>query len=506
MAEQIGDNEPKMLLNLEQALTSAGPSGFVIAETGAVGDGLLSAVITHASVMPAPVNSNPDGLQVVSRALISPQARFSTGRVLANMQHSVPEGDDYATDFFDLGGDANDEDAEHFSDSMDPYITAVLFSALGKASVQGVITAERSGYLWTVNSVISDFRHAGSIRRGNLRFMLRHHGSLVDALLESIANNACNKSAEALGWPKWALGLGIEHIALAESTSLDNLPVVQATEGILDDFETVEITEDDPFADFIGIDHIVQELREFVVLANEDPQVLQEAGIEAPRVVLLHGPSGTGKTPLAEALADALGAERIVVTYDSVADPYVGNWGKNVAAVFNQAFATEGRKLIIINEADGKLSTGNSGTSGNVWSVLKEYLEEIKGHPGVFLAMTSNHKDVFDPDVLDSKRVQLIIQTELPDEDAIKQMLWQFLKKGKTHDQTLELLKIDYDALALESAGLSGSELHQIVKRLAGSAYAQWVQNGKIGEPKPPTQQQILAAIKKRLSEKQPKD
>ena len=48
---------------------------------------------------------------------------------------------------------------------------------------------------------------------------------------------------------------------------------------------------------------MIAELRTSLILPYEQPQLFQEFGIAQPSGVLLHGPSGTGKTTLAMVLA-----------------------------------------------------------------------------------------------------------------------------------------------------------------------------------------------------------
>ena len=65
---------------------------------------------------------------------------------------------------------------------------------------------------------------------------------------------------------------------------------------------------------------------------------------------LLAGPSGTGKTMAAEALAGALGVPLFHVDLSSVVDKYIGETEKNLERVFSAAENVDG--VLLFDEAD----------------------------------------------------------------------------------------------------------------------------------------------------------
>lgn len=90
-----------------------------------------------------------------------------------------------------------------------------------------------------------------------------------------------------------------------------------------------------------------------------EPLVFEQWGLRKiepyPRCALnFHGPSGTGKTLAAHAIAQKLGRDILIASYAEVESKYVGDGPKNVQALFQAA--ERHRAVLFIDEADSLLS------------------------------------------------------------------------------------------------------------------------------------------------------
>ncbi|MEK7603221.1 MAG: AAA family ATPase [Patescibacteria group bacterium] len=132
----------------------------------------------------------------------------------------------------------------------------------------------------------------------------------------------------------------------------------------------------DSFMDFAGINYILDELRNFVKIANVPQEQLRKAGVEMPQAVLLYGPSGVGKTDLMHATAVQLGAEVIEVNFASLSNMYIGQWAKNIDEIFEGAYSSNNKVMIVMDEFDGLIQTGNPQCNNNIITVLKRQLEK----------------------------------------------------------------------------------------------------------------------------------
>lgn len=111
---------------------------------------------------------------------------------------------------------------------------------------------------------------------------------------------------------------------------------------------------------------------------------LSLAGIPTPSPLLLHGPTGTGKTMLAGAICRRLaGRPAGVVEAHSFVDSYMGNTGKNLAKAFETAGRTD--SLLVLEEVDALAVVRGSGPAGDaqenvrITVALMRLLEQATG-------------------------------------------------------------------------------------------------------------------------------
>ncbi|CAI5502140.1 unnamed protein product, partial [Closterium sp. Naga37s-1] len=81
------------------------------------------------------------------------------------------------------------------------------------------------------------------------------------------------------------------------------------------------------FADFGGIDGVVEQVRELILYPLAHPELYAWLGVEPPRGVLLHGPPGCGKTMLAHAIAREAGVPFFKVAAPEIVSGMSGKEG-----------------------------------------------------------------------------------------------------------------------------------------------------------------------------------
>jgi SpoVK/Ycf46/Vps4 family AAA+-type ATPase len=176
------------------------------------------------------------------------------------------------------------------------------------------------------------------------------------------------------------------------------------------------------------------------------------------------GPSGTGKTICAEAIAHRLGRRLLVVRYAELESMWMGETPKNIAAVFN--LAREQRALLLFDEADA-IASRRSGSvehgfqrEGNL--IVSVLLQELESFRGVVIFAT-NLAANFDPAF--ERRIRTHVLFEMPGVDE-REQIWRV----QMHPSLTPLATdVDFRALA-EGYGVSGGDIRNAVLKAALAA------------------------------------
>ena len=179
------------------------------------------------------------------------------------------------------------------------------------------------------------------------------------------------------------------------------------------------------------------------------------------------GPPGTGKTICAEAIAQALGRQLLVVRYAELESMWMGETSKNVTAIFRTA--REEQAVLLFDEADAiaarrstSVDTGSQRESNSVVNVL---LQELERYTGVVIFAT-NLAANFDPAF--ERRIRTHVLFELPGE-AERVRMW----KVQLHPSKTPLGgDVDFNALARDYE-VSGGDIQNAVLKAALAAAAE---------------------------------
>jgi SpoVK/Ycf46/Vps4 family AAA+-type ATPase len=179
------------------------------------------------------------------------------------------------------------------------------------------------------------------------------------------------------------------------------------------------------------------------------------------------GPPGTGKTICAEAIAQSLGRQLLVVRYAELESMWMGETSKNVAAIFRTA--REEQAVLLFDEADaiaGRRSTSvDSGSQRESNTVVNVLLQELERYTGVVIFAT-NLAANFDPAF--ERRIRTHVLFELPGETE-RVRIW----KVQLHPSRTPLAPdVDFDALAHDYQ-VSGGDIQNAVLKAALAAAAE---------------------------------
>ncbi|TNE30568.1 MAG: AAA family ATPase, partial [Alphaproteobacteria bacterium] len=105
------------------------------------------------------------------------------------------------------------------------------------------------------------------------------------------------------------------------------------------------------YDDVGGMGDTIQQLREMVELPLRYPELFTRLGVDPPKGVLLHGPPGTGKTRLAQAVANESDATFFTINGPEIMGSGYGESEKRLREVFEEA-TRSAPAIIFIDEID----------------------------------------------------------------------------------------------------------------------------------------------------------
>ncbi len=188
----------------------------------------------------------------------------------------------------------------------------------------------------------------------------------------------------------------------------------------------------------------------------------------------LYGPSGTGKSLCAEALAHRLGRAVINVDYAQIESKYPGDTPKNIVRCFETA--REHDAVLVFDEADSILGSRLSRVSHSAdhavnvsRAVMLRQLDRFDG----LVVFTTNFPRNYDAAFV--RRILAHVKFELPDTETLHR-LWQRLLPGALPVES----GMDKEELARECAGLAGGDLVNVITGAAAAAARRGGESGTV--------------------------
>ena len=211
--------------------------------------------------------------------------------------------------------------------------------------------------------------------------------------------------------------------------------------------------------DIGGLDNVKRELQEAVEWPLKYPSLYKELKHNIPKGILLHGPSGTGKTLLAKAVATESEANFISVKGPELLSKWVGESEKGIREIFRKARQAS-PCVVFFDEIDSIAPIrGMEGVHASTERMMSQLLTEMDGiqeMQGVVIIAATNRVDMIDNALLRPGRFDKIVLVSNPDRNTRERIL-EIHIKGKPVSNDIDLGRI-----ADLTDGFSGADMSAV--------------------------------------------
>jgi transitional endoplasmic reticulum ATPase len=224
-----------------------------------------------------------------------------------------------------------------------------------------------------------------------------------------------------------------------------------------------------------GLEEIKETLVSIVDWPARYPDLFNQGKVLPPRGILFCGPSGTGKTLMAKALAGETELNFINISAPILFSKWLGESEKTLHQVFKKA-KQSAPCILFFDEIDA-LGTvrGSAGDTGVVERMASQFFNELDNLSElsqVIVLGATNREDLLDPALMRAGRLDYVLRFPLPDKAARLEIV-------KVHTKGRPLAgNVGLEELAGLTEGMSGSHIAFICRNATMIAISEAIHRG----------------------------
>jgi transitional endoplasmic reticulum ATPase len=220
------------------------------------------------------------------------------------------------------------------------------------------------------------------------------------------------------------------------------------------------------YSDIGGLNDELERVREMIELPLQHAELFQHLGVEPPTGVILHGSPGTGKTLIAKAVANEVGASFHSVAGPEIMSKHYGGSEEQLREVFEEA-QENSPAIIFIDELDS-IASSRSETTGDVEqrivAQLLTLMDGLEERENVIVIGATNRLDTIDNALRRGGRFDREIEIGVPDKDGRRE-IFEIHTRGMPLEED-----VDLDGIAERTYGFVGADIATVTKEAAMSA------------------------------------
>jgi len=224
-----------------------------------------------------------------------------------------------------------------------------------------------------------------------------------------------------------------------------------------------------------GLTKIKEALISIVDWPYKYPELFTAGRVNPPRGILFSGPSGTGKTLMAKALAGETGLNFISISGPILFSKWLGESEKTLHEIFKKA-KQSAPCILFFDEIDALIpkrgAVSEGGVSERVASQFFNELDNLSDISQVVTLAATNRIELIDTTLLRAGRLDFHLEFPIPDrEDRLAIFRVHTEKKPLSPD-------VDFTELVYETEGMVGSQIAFICNRATMMAIAELIHVG----------------------------
>lgn len=217
------------------------------------------------------------------------------------------------------------------------------------------------------------------------------------------------------------------------------------------------------YDDVGGMEDTITALREMVELPLRYPELFTRLGVDPPKGVLLHGPPGTGKTRLAQAVASESDAEFFIINGPEIMGSGYGESEKRLREVFEEA-ARASPAIIFIDEIDSiapKRTQVPGEAEKRLVAQMLTLMDGLESRANIVVIAATNRPDAIDEALRRPGRFDREIVVGVPDQTGRREIL-------AIHTRGMPLEEgVDLNELARMTHGFVGADIAALAREAA---------------------------------------